>query len=112
MRRIKVAKKITPPDFIGGKFDCDVCGGKFKVTKRTHVDRLMIGVSNETKVVVTCPYCGETVRLDCDPHAGLRARVNTYIESKVPVVNSIEDEGVRVQVQKLVQSIYEVLNED
>lgn len=93
----KSASKVKAPEFFGKHVDCTLCGGTFKVTNSNQVQ-----MTNDGNYVATeCPYCGKFNKIDSDPHANFRAHLNTFIRSQIKPIKSIEDENVRLPMEKL-----------
>lgn len=105
--KIISAKKVKDPDFMNKEFDCPVCGGRFKVTPRTSVF-----VPTTKQVTVRCPYCDMPVAVDNDPHKNFRDKLEMFIKSQVEPIKHIDNEDVRLPMQKLLDDFYKCVLED
>lgn len=97
----KSASKVKAPEFFGKHVDCTLCGGTFKVTNSNQVYNQVPVTKDGNYVYTVCPYCGKLNRVDSDPHANFRAHLNTFIRSQIKPIKSIEDENVRLPMEKL-----------
>lgn len=113
MKRInKLPRKAANPEFIGKTYDCPTCGGAFTVIRRTAVGLVGDGKTPNKSVTTHCPYCGDLVILDSDPHKQLRDKLTKFILSQVAPIKAIEDENIRLPMQKLLDDFYKLVQED
>lgn len=110
VRNRREPKKVTSPAFVGKEVACILCGGTFSVTKRTAV--AIATVDGKECVVVNCPHCHKANPLDTDPNQVFRAKLTTFIRSQVAPIKAIEDEAVRLPMQKLLDDFNALVQED
>lgn len=106
--RNKLPKKTAAPDFVGKTFECHRCGGGFVIEGKTSV---FVPVGSE-RVHTTCPYCGSRVCLDFDPHANYRKKLTTFILSQVEPIKAINDENIRLPMERLLDDFNRLVQED
>lgn len=105
----KTAVKVSPPDYVGKIHDCSVCGGQFKVLKSTYVEVTNSG--DTTLISAVCPHCLSVVPLNFDLHAAFKAKLVKFVLSQVAPIKAIEDEKIRLPMQKLLDDFYSLLQE-
>ena len=103
-------KKVNYPSYVGKTHDCNYCGGSFVVGKRDKVYLVHNGVKDT--VSVYCPYCGGAVDLQADVNARFRNKLSTFIHSQVSPIKAIKDENVRLPLQRLLDDINALVEED
>lgn len=95
------------PDFINKDFNCTVCGAVFTVTPKTDVH--LLGLPNS--LGVHCPYCKCPTVLKNDINKNYKERLIAFVTSQVAPIKSIEDENIRLPMQKLLDDFYALLQE-
>lgn len=108
LKRAKTAKKVLPPKFMNTVHDCDVCGGRFRVTPRTHI---VVSPTFDALGAV-CPYCGSESRIDRDVHYNYKRKLSAFVHSQVEPIKAIKDENVRLPMQRLLDDFNKLLEDD
>lgn len=106
----RAPKKVTAPDYVGREAVCVLCGGTYFVTKHTAVT--VATVDGEECATVVCPYCGKVNPLDTDPTQVFRAKLTNFILAQVAPIKAIEDDAVRLPMQKLLDDINAIVQEN
>lgn len=99
-KRNNLATKVANPGFVGKVQDCVVCGGRFKITnsKQIHTSRTD---HQPFRLYTHCPYCKAENEINVDVNANFRAKLEKFIHSQIVPIKGIEDEKVRLPMQKL-----------
>lgn len=105
----RAPKKVTSPDYVGRESACILCGGTYSVTERTAVT--VATVDGKECATVVCPHCGKVNPLDSDPTQVFRAKLTNFILAQVAPIKAIEDEAIRLPMQKLLDDIYAIVQE-
>lgn len=105
MKNLKFSKKHKNPDCIGKIVHCKHCGGESKITGRTS-----LLLDNEI-VTVYCPYCTLRTPVDNDLLKNYKTKLLEFVKSQVSPINSIQDDNVRLPMQKLLDDFYALLQE-
>lgn len=107
LKRNNSAVGCVPPEFVGKKFSCTVCGGILMATKRTHI--VVIAVPNT--LGCQCPYCQQLTAFYNDINAPYKARLSAFIKSQISPIKAITDESVRLPVAKLLDDFNALLHD-
>lgn len=106
----KYPKKVVPPDFLNKESTCLLCGGTFRVTKRTTV---FSGAYEGKECVLTrCPHCSKVNPLDVDVNQVFRAKLTSFIHSQVAPIKAIENENIKLPMMKLLDDFNRLVQED
>ena len=102
---IRPSKKVRYPDCVGKSVQCEHCGGLSRVTKSTS-----IFVVHEV-VSVRCPFCSINTPVENDIFKINKEKYLKFLLTQVEPIKAIENEDIRLPLQKLVDSLYSLLNE-
>lgn len=103
-------KRVNYPSYVGKVHDCGHCGGSFVVGKHDKVQLVHNGAKDV--VAVYCPYCGGVVDLNADVNARFREKLSTFIHSQVAPIRAITSEDVRLPLQRLLDDINALVEEE
>ena len=105
------ATKVANPGFIGKHQDCVVCGGRFKVVNSNQIINYSNGTVGSGTLYTRCPYCHTENQIDVDVNANFKARLNKFIHSQITPIKNIEDEKVRLPMQKLLDDFNAIVQD-
>lgn len=103
-------KKVKYPSYVGKVHICGFCGGSFKVTKHTRLE-VCDAPANPT-LSCKCPYCASMVGLAYDVNFLLRDKLSRFVHSQVEPIKSIQDDSIRLPMQRLLDDFNRLLEED
>lgn len=104
-KRFRVAKRSADPDFMNKRFDCTVCGGRFKVTRYTTI------LDCTPSLGCVCPYCRSTTIFNNDIHKNYKEKLRKFVLSQVEPIKAIQDVDVRLPVAKLLDDFNALLQD-
>jgi len=104
-KRVKVAKRVSDPDFLHNHFDCTVCGGRYKVTRHTTI------LDVKPSLGCVCPYCRSVTVFENDIHKNYKRRLLAFVHSQVAPIKAIQDDKIRVSMAKLLDAFHTLLQD-
>lgn len=105
MNKLKTSRRLKKPDCIGKIVQCGNCGGLSKVGSHTS-----LFFDSGTGSVV-CPYCKSKTFVKNDIFKHNKERLLKFITSQVEPIKAINDENIRLPLQKLLDDFFNLLNE-
>lgn len=105
----KTSRKIKYPDCVGKRVVCEWCGGISKITKRTTLEICGKGIN---RVRVKCPFCKSPTVVENSFLKVQNEKLLAFVSSQVQPIKSIENDLIRLPMQRLLDSFYAVLTEE